>query len=362
MSTLPCLQCYFQCLLAIFKASYVGESAASMNEPARTTRVKILQPQTRVSGAVGEFIEDGSRRRKRRRLYGTVLHATSHNRYMVSFDATPTPMVLEVASNSLRVEHATAALPPDIPIPSVVNVPEHLQEMAREVIDEDLQEQQEEEHLPEDTPESEDAEEEGDNNNNNSEEGGADATANTPPDPEGRMPGQLPTQTESAQPDYASLKRLAKEKIKGLVDTEVTCKSGNKTMKWKVIADHEPTDVVHDEVRSLMGLKDFNSKNYLKDEVLCQLFLQLTFCSWKQKVVLFNDAYKKSGLKGRLFTNQEFLTALGFLIVAAEFSQTGKDLLSRGDQKGNCETENWTSLVQHLRFEQLDFACAAFKI
>ena len=69
------------------------------------------------------------------------------------------------------------------------------------------------------------------------------------------MPGQLPTQTESAQPDYASLKRLAKEKIKGLVDTEVTCKSGNKTMKWKIIADHEHTDVVYDE-RSLICLKD----------------------------------------------------------------------------------------------------------
>ncbi len=61
-------------------------------------------------------------------------------------------------------------------------------------------------------------------------------------------------------------------------------------MKWKVIADHEPTKVVHDEVRSLIGLKDFNLKDYLKDEVLCELFLQLTFCSWKQKVALFNDA------------------------------------------------------------------------
>jgi len=40
-------------------------------------------------------------------------------------------------------------------------------------------------------------------------------------------------------------------------------------MKWKVIADHEPVDVVHDEVRSLMGLKNLNSKDYSKDEVLC---------------------------------------------------------------------------------------------
>jgi hypothetical protein len=49
-----------------------------------------------------------------------------------------------------------------------------------------------------------------------------------------------------------------KEKIKGLLGTEVSYKSCNKTMKCKVIADHEPVDVVHDEVRLLMGLKDFN--------------------------------------------------------------------------------------------------------
>jgi hypothetical protein len=39
-------------------------------------------------------------------------------------------------------------------------------------------------------------------------------------------------------------------------------------------------------------------------------------------------------------------------IAAAEFSQTGKDLFSKGDQKGDYETENWTLLVQHPRFEQ----------
>jgi hypothetical protein len=70
-----------------------------MSEPPRTTHVKILQPQTRVSGAVGEFIDDGSKRQKRRWLYGIVLQATSQNRYMVSFDATPAPIVLELASN-----------------------------------------------------------------------------------------------------------------------------------------------------------------------------------------------------------------------------------------------------------------------
>jgi hypothetical protein len=38
------------------------------------------------------------------------------------------------------------------------------------------------------------------NNNNNNEEGTVFPNAITPSVPDGRMPGQLPTQTESAQP------------------------------------------------------------------------------------------------------------------------------------------------------------------
>jgi len=129
-----------------------------MSEPPRTTCVKILQPRTRVSGAVGEFIEVGSKRRKQRRMYGVVLQATSWNQCMVSFDASPNPIVLEVASNSLRVENSTAALQPDVLIPSLDNVPQHLHEHAQEMINENIQDQDEEEHLPDDTPESEDVE------------------------------------------------------------------------------------------------------------------------------------------------------------------------------------------------------------
>jgi hypothetical protein len=235
-----------------------------MSGPPRTTRVKILQPQTRVSGAVGDFIEDGSKRRKRRRLYGVVLQATSRNRYMVSFDATPTPIVLEVSSNLLRVEHMAAALPPDVPIPSIANVPEHLQENTQEMIHETVQDQEEEEHLPDSLPESEDMEEE----------------ENT--------------------------------------------------------AAAEEEAVLQDEVGKFC-LNDFDFKNYEQDEVLSHLFLKLTFVNWRQKVELFNAAYKKSGTKGRLFTRQEFLVALGLLIAAAEFSHNGKDLFKRGDQKNRLQ-------------------------
>jgi len=71
------------------------------------------------------------------------------------------------------------------------------------------------------------------------------------------MPGQLPNQTEAAPTDYANVKRLAKEKIRGLLGTEVTCKSGNKVVKWKVISDHEPEEVLQDEVGKFC-LNDFD--------------------------------------------------------------------------------------------------------
>jgi hypothetical protein len=139
---------------------------------------------------------------------------------MVSFDATPTPIVLEVSSNLLRVEHMAAALPPDVPIPSIANVPEHLQENTQEMIHETVQDQEEEEHLPDSLPESEDMEEE----------------ENT--------------------------------------------------------AAAEEEAVLQDEVGKFC-LNDFDFKNYEQDEVLSHLFLKLTFVNWRQKVELFNAAYKK---------------------------------------------------------------------
>ncbi len=105
------------------------------------------------------------------------------------------------------------------------------------------------------------------------------------------MPRQLPTQSELAQPDYANLKRVAKKKIRGYFGTEVTCKSA---MKWKVISDHEPEEVLQDEVLKF-GLLDFSFKDVEQDEVLRHLFLKLTLIHWRQKVDLFNAAYKKSG-------------------------------------------------------------------
>ncbi len=48
---------------------------------------KRLTPHQRVSGAVGDFIEGGhSKRRRRERWFGHVIQAVGERRYMVRFD------------------------------------------------------------------------------------------------------------------------------------------------------------------------------------------------------------------------------------------------------------------------------------
>ena len=54
-------------------------------------------------------------------------------------------------------------------------------------------------------------------------------------------------------------------------------------MKWKVISDHDPESVLQDKVWKF-GLINFNIKEYEQDEILCHLFLKLTFLKWKEKV------------------------------------------------------------------------------
>jgi hypothetical protein len=89
---------------------------------------------------------------------------------------------------------------------------------------------------------------------------------------------------------------------------------------------------------------DFNIKEYHQDEVLCCLFLKLTFLNWKEKVNLFNAFYKKTGLRGSIFTRQEVLTGFGLLIAAPEFSQNGKELFRKGGHKlyDENDKENWS--------------------
>ncbi len=56
------------------------------------------------------------------------------------------------------------------------------------------------------------------------------------------------------------------KKKHGLLGTEVTCKSGNKTMKWKVISNHEPENVFQHEVQKF-GLINLKIKEYEQGEL-----------------------------------------------------------------------------------------------
>ena len=97
------------------------DSPRPLGEANRTTAVKRLAVNTRVSGAVGEFIPntDGSKRRRcRERWYGHIICAIGSNKYQVRFD---NGEVKECPSSILKVERRNASVPPDVPLPSVKN-------------------------------------------------------------------------------------------------------------------------------------------------------------------------------------------------------------------------------------------------
>ncbi len=117
--------------------------------------------------------------------------------------------------------------------------------------------------------------------------------------------------------------------------------------------DSPPEDCLsHTHSGIPLGLTDFIISSYRQDEVLCQLFLPLSFKDWKAKVSLLNEAIKHSKAKVKVFSAQEFLIGLGLLIGAAEFAQQGKDLFTSQDQKKSCDgdVENWSSLIPHPSF------------
>jgi hypothetical protein len=116
-------------------------------------------------------------------------------------------------------------------------------------------------------------------------------------DPNGGMPGQLPTASEVVQSDYASMKRRAQEKVASMIGTEVIIKaSNNHVMTWTVVANHGPdcADILGEKESSVVcGLKNFNSKDYTHCTVFAELFLKLAFKDWKAKVQQLNTAIAK---------------------------------------------------------------------
>ncbi len=74
---------------------------------------KRLLTGARISGPFGEFFDNPDpniRRRKRQRIYGTVTGACGERKYTIKFDC---GKILECFSNTLRLENATASLPPE---------------------------------------------------------------------------------------------------------------------------------------------------------------------------------------------------------------------------------------------------------
>jgi hypothetical protein len=134
----------------------------------------------------------------------------------------------ELPSDVLKVESALASIPPDVPVPVVANVVGH--QMQEETYgDADLLDVGEEaEDLPAMRPEEEDvmaAEEEqialeldDAPPDEVTPETPENATAEAPVhDPNGRMPGQLPTKAAASHKDYQTLSELQKRKLQCLL-------------------------------------------------------------------------------------------------------------------------------------------------
>lgn len=146
----------------------------------------------------------------------------------------------ELPSNVLKVESAAASIPPDMPLPDR----QHIRDV-RAIIETnaDVQEATEDEDLPVLRPEEEDAEaaeeevnggEAEEDNNGEAIHDAPNATNEITHDPNGRMPGQIPTAAAASVKDYHSIKKAAKEKIAALVGTEVSVVTKK---KWDIEVD-----------------------------------------------------------------------------------------------------------------------------
>jgi hypothetical protein len=210
----------------------------------------------------------------------------------------------ECASNILKVESSTASIPPDMPLPirEVVRDVSAVEEAAGDpdALDSEMPDIRPEEEEAEAAAEEQNAMETEDDAEANvapsaadnvieGTEGNGEAVQNNNEapgdvhDPNGRMPGQLPTEASATVKDYYSIKKAAKEKIAALVGSEVTITSRkNGSLTWKVVESHSPPgEELITKSSASYGLKDFNIGNYRKSEVLAHMFLELMFLDWK---------------------------------------------------------------------------------
>jgi hypothetical protein len=190
----------------------------------RATANKRLHVNQRVSGALGEYMEGPTKRHHYRRLYGHIVSVIGERKYLVRFDDGTEK---ECPSAVLRVERVAASLPPDVqvPIPST-----QVEAMEAEEAQQEIADQDEEAELP-DLPEVEDEEAAAEEQAGEEEAEAVVKEVAVASDLAG-MFGQLPTENEVANStsdkDYATIKKLAWDKVKSLLDHEVVVK----TKKW----------------------------------------------------------------------------------------------------------------------------------
>ena len=305
-------------------------------------RQKRIASNSRVSGKFGEFIEDSTdgKRRRRARIYGTVLEAVDTKRYKVLFD---NGSCLDCYSNSLRVENETS-LPPDLPpLPPPPTAATHPEAHNN------LEEQQEasaddasEEHLPNFNPGDDEIEDDG------VEDDGVEQD----------MPvGALPTTTDNPviAPSYHHRKAEAKERIRAMIGRTVREKSKNQTITWTVIGDHIPSEPL--EPCDKAGFKNIDSlRKFPRNGILGKLFLELMFIDTahiKELVDKMNLAIKvERDTKVKYFSVEEFLICLGVFIGSCEFETQGKQCWSNSDHKDDEATEFFWISTQLCKFEK----------
>jgi len=357
--------------------------------PPKEKRVKRLEAGCRVSGSFGDYVPNPNpniNRRIRMKLYGTIVRAVDKKQYEVLWDNNNTSVVF---ANSLAKETSFASLPPSfVPLRQQHNpeMPPTGQEAAdaeeEEIID-SQRDQEETEHLPfagqpvggcfsSDEEDEEAAEEEASPEGGpavgGQEEGGGGVESSSRPrkrqaqavdDPEGRMPGQLPT-AEALPKDYTQRKSDAVSLVKSMLGREVVIKHKSKSMTWVVV---EPFDVEENNNNNIapepVGLKKFKSTDYPKETAIAELFLHLAFADWRLSLAKLNEAVQEHNnntngqkKKVRPFTEVEFLSALGIFIGAAEFGVQGANLWKEGDKVGS-ELEEWPSMIPHPEFDKV---------
>jgi hypothetical protein len=256
--------------------------------------VKRIASNTRVSGTFGALIDDPSnRRRKRARIFGTVLHALDKGMYQVQFDD---GTCQDVYANRLRVESRYSSLPLDVIPPRMQDDPqrspqgEAAMDAEEEGIQEKLQDQVEEVHLPVETPEEDELEQEQKNQ-------AEDEPEENVSDEHGRMPGQIEQQQAvDAQPDYQQRKRTVKEKVQALLGQKILVKHKKQQMEWTVVENWEPQLPGLADVKPL-GLIEFCAADYTSAEALALLFLHLAFVDWRVTLRKMNAAIRADNEK-----------------------------------------------------------------